>query len=194
MELPGVPNDTRRDVHRRIIDGLRRLGPEGRLSQAMALCRAADELAEAGIRLREGALDAQQMKLRLASLRYGKALVVRAEAHRAGALRRPLLLALDDGDGGVILPGGKPLPAEHRFPFRTSGTGETEARVRIQQGQSGGDPAPRSLGAFTVSGIKPAATGPTTIECFAGATNDGTLRFGARQDGRKLQVAWSAPA
>ena len=119
---------------------------------------------------------------------------VRAEAHRGGALRRPLLLALEDGDGGVILGGGKPLPAEHRFPFRTHGTGETEARVRIQQGQSGGEPAPRALGSFVVRGIKPASTGPTTIECFAGATNDGTLRFGARQDGRKLQVAWSAPA
>jgi hypothetical protein len=105
-----------------------------------------------------------------------------------------LLLALDDGDGGVILGGGKPLPAEHRFPFRTAGTGETEARVRIQQGQSGGEPAPLALGAFIVRGIKPVSIGPTTIECFAGATNDGTLRFGARQDGRKLQVAWSAPA
>jgi tetratricopeptide (TPR) repeat protein len=119
---------------------------------------------------------------------------LRAEAHRAGALRRPLLLALDDGDGGVILPGGKPLPAEHRFPFRTNGTGETEARVRIQQGQSGGDPAPRALGTFIVSGIRPAGVGPTTIECFAGTTNEGALRFGAIQDGRRLQVAWSAPA
>ncbi len=83
MELPGVPNDTHRDVERRLILGLRRLGPDGRLEQAMALCRAADELTEAGIRLREGPINERRMRLRLATLRYGKALVARAEAHRS---------------------------------------------------------------------------------------------------------------
>jgi hypothetical protein len=83
MELPGVPNDTRREIERRVIEGLRKLGPEGRLEQTMALCRAADELAEAGIRLREGQLDAQELRFRLAVLRYGKAVVTRAEAHRS---------------------------------------------------------------------------------------------------------------
>jgi hypothetical protein len=83
MELPSVPNDTRREVQRRVVHGLRQLGAEGRLAQTMALCQAADELTEAGIRLREGALDSQQLKLRIAALRYGKALVARAEAHRA---------------------------------------------------------------------------------------------------------------
>jgi hypothetical protein len=87
MELHGVPNDTRREVERRVIEGLRRLGPEGRLQQTMALCRAAEELAEAGIRLREGQLDAEQLRSRLAVLRYGKTLVARAEAHRSA--RRP---------------------------------------------------------------------------------------------------------
>jgi len=72
MALPGVPNDTRREVQRRVIDGLRRLGAEGRLSQTIALCRAADELAEAGIRLREGAIGARQMKLRVACFGTGK--------------------------------------------------------------------------------------------------------------------------
>jgi hypothetical protein len=83
MELPGVPNDTRREIERRVLEGLRRLGPEGRLEQTMALWRAVDELAEAGIRLREGPLDAQQLRSRLAVLRYGQALVARVEAHRA---------------------------------------------------------------------------------------------------------------
>jgi hypothetical protein len=83
MELPGVPNDTHRDVERRVIVGLRQLGPEGRLEQTLALCRAADELTEAGIRLREGSLDERRMRSRLAMLRYGKALVTRAEAHRS---------------------------------------------------------------------------------------------------------------
>lgn len=49
----------------------------------MALCRAADELAEAGTRLREGQLEARQTRARLAMLRYGKTLVARAEAHRS---------------------------------------------------------------------------------------------------------------
>jgi hypothetical protein len=83
MELSGVPNDTPRQVQRRVIEGLRRLGADGRLEQTMALCRAADELAEAGIRLREGPLDMRQMRSRLAVLRYGKTLVARAEAHRS---------------------------------------------------------------------------------------------------------------
>lgn len=115
------------------------------------------------------------------------------ETHRAGALRRPILLTLEDGDGGVILGGGKPLPADHKFPFRTKAAGDTEVTVRFQQGQTGSDPAPLALGGFTISGIRPAAGGPTNIECFAGATPEGALRFGAMQDGRKLQVAWSAP-
>jgi hypothetical protein len=83
MELPGVPNDTHREIQRRVIEGLRRLGPEGRLQQVMALCRAGDELAEAGIRLREGVLDSRQMRLRIAALRYGEELVARVEAHRS---------------------------------------------------------------------------------------------------------------
>lgn len=87
MELPGVPNDTRRDVQRRVIEGLRSQGAEGRLAQTMALLQTADELAEAGIRLREGILDSPQMRRRLASLRYGEALVARVEAYRA-MLRR----------------------------------------------------------------------------------------------------------
>ena len=116
------------------------------------------------------------------------------EIHRAGAIRRPVLLTLDDGDGGVILGGGKPLPADHRFPFRTRGEGDTAVDIRMQQGQTGGNPAPRPLGTFHVSGIKPAAGGPTAIECFAGAAPDGALRFGAMQDGKKLTVSWSAPA
>lgn len=87
MELRGVPNDTHREIERRVVEGLRRLGAEGRLEQTMALCQAADELAEAGIRLREGPLDVGQMRSRLAVLRYGKTLVARAEAHRS--TRRP---------------------------------------------------------------------------------------------------------
>jgi hypothetical protein len=82
MELPGVPNDTRRDVERRVIEGLRNLGPEQRLEQTLALCGAADELARAGIELRHGSLDVGEMRMQLAKLRYGAALIGRVEAYR----------------------------------------------------------------------------------------------------------------
>ena len=116
------------------------------------------------------------------------------EIHRAGALRRPVLLTLEDGDGGVILGGGKPLPSEHRFTFRTRAEGDTVAVIRLQQGQTGGNPGPRALGNFHVTDIRPVAGGPTNIECLVGATPEGLLRFAALQNGRKLQVSWSAPA
>ena len=82
MELPGVPNDTHRDVRRRVVEGLRALGPEARLEQTMTLFRTANELAVTGILHREGPLDAHALRQRLATLRYGAALVARVEAHR----------------------------------------------------------------------------------------------------------------
>jgi hypothetical protein len=82
MELPGVPSDTHREVRRRVVVGLRALGAEGRLEQTMTLFRTANELAVAGILHREGPLDACDLRQRLASLRYGAALVARVEAYR----------------------------------------------------------------------------------------------------------------
>lgn len=87
MELPGVPNDTPPEVERRLVEGLRRLGPEGRLTQTFALCAAADELAMAGIRLREGAVSHAELRLCLARLRYDRALIERVEAYRARTAR-----------------------------------------------------------------------------------------------------------
>jgi len=84
MELPGVPNDTHRDVRRRVVAGLRALGAEGRLEQTMTLFRTANELAVAGILHREGPLDASELRRRIARLRYGAALVTRVEVHRHG--------------------------------------------------------------------------------------------------------------
>jgi len=83
VELRGVPNDTHTGAERRVIAGLRRLGPESRLIQTMALCRAADELSHAGIRLREGPTSEHALRIQLAKLRYGASLVARVEAHRA---------------------------------------------------------------------------------------------------------------
>ena len=82
MELPGVARDTPVSVERRVIEGLARMAPEERLARTMALCRAASELAIAGIRLREGDMSDSELRLRLAHLRYGAKLVERAEAHR----------------------------------------------------------------------------------------------------------------
>jgi hypothetical protein len=87
VELAGAPRDTSREIERRVIRGLRELGPEGRLLQTMALCRATSELVVAGIRLREGALAAHEVRVRLARLRYGNALVDQVEAYRARRAR-----------------------------------------------------------------------------------------------------------
>jgi hypothetical protein len=70
-----------------VIEGLARLSPEERLARTMALCRAAGELAAAGIRLREGDLPEAELRLRLARLRYGPDLVERVEAYRARQAR-----------------------------------------------------------------------------------------------------------
>ena len=53
----------------------------------MALCRAAGELAMAGIRLREGELSDAELRIRLAELRYGRGLVERVQAYRASQTR-----------------------------------------------------------------------------------------------------------
>jgi hypothetical protein len=83
VELPGVARDTAAAVERRVIEGLARMTPQERLERTMALCRAASELAMAGIRLREGDLPDTEVRLRLARLRYGAALVERVQAYRA---------------------------------------------------------------------------------------------------------------
>ena len=82
MELPRVPSDTSLVAERRVIDGLRRMTPEARLERARELCCAATELAIAGIRLREGELSDDEIRVRLGRLRYEPALMARVEAYR----------------------------------------------------------------------------------------------------------------
>jgi len=84
MELPGVPRDTSVTIERRVIEGLRRMTPEARLEQMRELCRAANELAIAGIRLREGNLTQDEIVVRLGRLRYDAYLMARVEAYRSG--------------------------------------------------------------------------------------------------------------
>ena len=113
------------------------------------------------------------------------------EVHPSGQLTRPVLLTLEDGEGGVIIPPRQLLPAQGKFPWSARENGGAEARVRLQQGQTGLGPAPRPLGVFVVKNIQPAAEGPTNIECRVEAMPDGRLLFGAGQDGRLLQVEWA---
>ena len=83
MELPRVPSDTSATAERRVIAGLSRMTPEARLERTRELCRAANELAVAGIRLREGELSDDEICVRLGRLRYEAALMARVEAYRA---------------------------------------------------------------------------------------------------------------
>ena len=111
------------------------------------------------------------------------------EVHSSGQLLRPLVLALEDGDGGMLLSPRQALPAQHKFPWRAQGN---EARVKLQQGQTGVGGTPASLGTFIVRNVTPAAEGNTTVECRVEATPDGRLTFTAGQNGRKLPVDWEA--
>jgi hypothetical protein len=113
---------------------------------------------------------------------------VQLEIHRSGFLQRPVVVALEDGDGGIVLNAGAPLPTTGSFPWRVNGP---EVKVPLQQGQSGGGLDPRGLGAFVVRGIQPAENSPT-IDCHVVAQPDGALHFRATQNGRKLPVGWAA--
>ena len=113
------------------------------------------------------------------------------EVHQTGYLIRPLLLTLDDEDGGVILAAGAPLPASGSFPWRATGA---ETRVSIQQGQNTASSQARPLGNFIIREVQPNADGPTTVECHLIAHRDGAIHFRALQDGRKLPVGWMPPA
>jgi len=114
---------------------------------------------------------------------------VQLEIHQTGYLVRPVLLNLEDGDGGVILKAGSPLPATGSFPWRANGP---EARVVLQQGQSGAV-EPRALGTFLVRDIQLQAD-RTTIDCQFIGQRDGAIHFRATQAGRKLRVGWMPPS
>ncbi|MGB8166356.1 MAG: tetratricopeptide repeat protein [Chthoniobacteraceae bacterium] len=113
------------------------------------------------------------------------------EVHQTGFLIRPVILTLDDDDGGVVLQAGVPLPASGSFPWRATGV---EARVSLQQGQNTGTSDARLLGTFLIREVQPKADGPTTVDCHLTAQRDGAIHFRAVQDGRKLRVGWMPPA
>jgi hypothetical protein len=60
--------------------------------------------------------------------------------------------------------------------------------VRLQQGESGGTREPDDLGAFLMRGVE----GSAPIDCHLVALPDGAIHFRASQNGRKLEVGWTA--
>lgn len=112
------------------------------------------------------------------------------QVNAIGQLARPVVLTLEEGDGGILLNPRQALPVQQKFPWRARESGGTEARVRLQQGQGGLGQPPRSLGTFVVKNVTPATDGPANIECRIEATPEGKLLFSAGQNGRKLPVAW----
>jgi len=112
------------------------------------------------------------------------------ELHASGVLLRPLLLTVDEGDGGVILNGGSTLPAEGAFLWRST-IAETE--IQLQQGQTGSTRPPQNLGIFKIRDIQPGMARTATIECHVVALPGGILHFRAAQSGRRLHVGWAPP-
>jgi tetratricopeptide (TPR) repeat protein len=109
---------------------------------------------------------------------------VQLEVHQSGFLQRPILLTVDGEEGGIVMKSGAQLPATGSFPWRATAT---DAKVALQQGESGGSLEPSALGTFLVRGIEPGAT----IDCHLAALPDGALHFRATQTGRKLKVGWA---
>jgi hypothetical protein len=106
------------------------------------------------------------------------------EVHQAGFLQRPVLLTIDDEDGGIVLAAGAQLPVAGSFPWKVT---SVEAKVILQQGESEGSVEPAKLGAFLIRG----AQAPGTVECFLSAQKDGALHFRAAQNGKPLKVGWA---
>jgi hypothetical protein len=113
------------------------------------------------------------------------------EIHPSGVLLRPVVVSLDEGDGGIVLPAGSQLPCEGAFTWRaTSG----ESNLALQQGQTGSVREPQPLGIYKLRDIHASPERPTTVECHVTALPDGALHFRAGQSGRRLRVAWTPPA
>ncbi|NBV87195.1 MAG: hypothetical protein EBS01_13245, partial [Verrucomicrobia bacterium] len=116
----------------------------------------------------------------------GVALQLRQGSH----LMRPILIALADGDGGIVIGGGRTLPAEGTFPWKNSKDGVAE--ISLQQGETGGEAPPLALGTFRVGNISTKEdAGP--LECRLSLTSDGDLQFRAAQNGHRLPVGWRPP-
>lgn len=112
------------------------------------------------------------------------------EMHRGEYITRPILITLDDGDGGIVLGAGKSIPSEGTFPWKAQGKGEVQ--VALQQGETGGPLPPRALGLF-LAGAVDTSEGAKPVECHVSVTAQGMLHFRAAQNGQRLPVAWRPP-
>ena len=102
------------------------------------------------------------------------------EVYGSGFLQRPVVLALEDGDGGIVLNAGSQLPGTGSFPWRVD-SAESRSVYHLQQGQTGGGSEPRRAGRISVArGIQP-AEGPARrpSDCHVAAQPDGALHFRA---------------
>ncbi len=105
-------------------------------------------------------------------------------------LLRPILISLPDGDGGIVIGGGRNLPTEGTFPWKNFQNGVAE--ISMQQGETGGDAPPLALGSFRVGNIS-SAEGAGPVECRLSLTDDGDVQFRAIQNGQRLPVGWRPP-
>ena len=76
MELFGRDTDPR--TARVLVEGYRRMAPESKLAIVDDLTRAARQLAESGIRSRFPDASAEEVRLRLGALLYGRDIMLRA--------------------------------------------------------------------------------------------------------------------
>ena len=75
--IPVFPRDTSFDVARVQIEGLRRMGSEGRARQTTALCRGLRNTVKAGIRDRHPEYDDRDLKLSFIRLTAGESVFQR---------------------------------------------------------------------------------------------------------------------
>lgn len=70
-------DDTRPEVRRMMLEGLRRMTPAEKLARVRSLTIAVQQLALAGIRVRHPGISDREAQLRLASLRLDRATMIR---------------------------------------------------------------------------------------------------------------------
>lgn len=112
------------------------------------------------------------------------------ELNQGANITRPILITLEDGDGGIVIGAGRQIPTEGTFPLKHKGTATID--IRLQQGESGGSTPPRDLGTFRAGGVD-TSEAAKPIECNVAITPQGVLHFRAAQNGQRLPVGWVAP-
>ena len=111
---------------------------------------------------------------------------------KAKTVARPVVISLDGEDGAIVLPAGRPVPAENTFPWRVRLHADGETRISLQQGLTGSPSETHRLGAFAVK-VPPMTGAAHTIQCLVGVNPQGNLLFKAVLNNRELPVAWVPP-